>query len=105
MSHPNTRQTDLKSYRSQLTTACNGDIMLWKTLKAFAQALLITAVGYIAVKNGANPQPTALAVIGAVLVVFVGERKELEIASLVTLTLSPNGGTEADDDDGGNDGS
>jgi hypothetical protein len=100
MSTPNTRKTDLKSYRSQLNTACDGDIMLWKTLKAFAQALLISAVGYIAVKNGADPYPTAATVIAAALVVFVGERKELEIASLVTLTLSPISGSGSDDGGG-----
>lgn len=61
--------------------------MLWKTLKAFVQALLLSAVGFVAIHYGADPTPVTFAVLGGIIAVFVGELKEAEIAGLVTLTF------------------
>lgn len=80
-------------YHGRLCDATNGTpYMLWKTLKGLVYSLIFAAVGYIAVRNGADPGTMAVAVIMASGAAMVGELKEVEIANVVTLTFKRNGG-------------
>lgn len=101
MSYPSANESPTE-YHDRLCNATNGTpVMIWKTLKGFAQAILLFIVAHVGATFGA--EPTVMYPLGLVagLAVLVGEVKEIEMANALTVTFKRKDQSNEDDGPGG----
>lgn len=99
MSYPNhdTLEAELTNHQIELTEALNDmSLLQWKALKGLIYSVLICLTGVaMALTQGTWMQLAVVA--GAVLIIFIGELKEVEIANLATFTFQTH--TQNEDDE------
>lgn len=84
--------TELERYNAELQAVCPVDVKMWRKLKGLVYSLLVIAV---VVFTGTKQMATwelAVVAIGSIVVFYVGEAKEIELAGLLTVIFERNGG-------------